>query len=49
MAPSVSETLVAALPPDHVRFGGFAESGHNLFGDEPECAFAVLREFIAAA
>ncbi|QRE73361.1 alpha/beta fold hydrolase [Methylobacterium aquaticum] len=44
--PSVSEALVAALPPDRVRFAGFAESGHDLFGDEPERALAVLREFI---
>ncbi len=31
------------------RFEGFAESGQDLFGNKPERAFAVLREFIAAA
>ncbi|MEE8631656.1 MULTISPECIES: alpha/beta fold hydrolase [Methylobacterium] len=44
--PSVSEALVAALPPDRVRFECFGDSSHDLFGDEPERAFAVLREFI---
>ncbi|KMO38987.1 alpha/beta fold hydrolase [Methylobacterium aquaticum] len=47
--PGVSEALIAALPPGRVRFEGFAESSHDLFGDEAERAFAVVREFIAAA
>lgn len=47
--PGVSEALVAALPPDRVRFERFTESGHDLFGDEPERAFAVLRAFIGTA
>jgi len=41
-----SETLVASLPSDRVRFECFAECGHGVFGDAPEQAFAVLRDFI---
>lgn len=44
-----SETLVAALPPDRVRFEKFTDCGHGVFGDAPERACAVLREFIARA
>ncbi|KMO11840.1 alpha/beta fold hydrolase [Methylobacterium indicum] len=49
MPMSVSEALVAALPPDRVRFERFAECGHGVFGDAPERAVAVLREFIGTA
>lgn len=45
---SFSDALVAALPPGRVRFERFADCSHDLFGDAPERAFAVLREFIAA-
>ncbi|KMO13814.1 alpha/beta fold hydrolase [Methylobacterium platani] len=47
--PSVGQALVAALPPDRLRFERFAECGHDLFGDAPDHAVAVLRDFIAAA
>ncbi|MFH6782622.1 alpha/beta fold hydrolase [Methylobacterium sp. MA0201] len=43
-----SETLAASLPPDRVRFERFAECGHGVFGDAPDQAFAVLRDFIQA-
>ncbi|AWN47344.1 alpha/beta hydrolase [Methylobacterium terrae] len=41
-----SETIVASLPPDRVRFERFAECGHGVFGDAPERASAILRDFI---
>jgi proline iminopeptidase len=44
-----SEALVAALPPDRVRFERFAECGHGVFGDAPDRALAVLRDFVCAA
>jgi pimeloyl-ACP methyl ester carboxylesterase len=46
---AVSEALVAALPSGRVRFESFSDGGHGLFGGEPERAFAVLQEFVAAA
>ncbi len=49
MPMSVSQALVAALPPDRVRFERFAECGHGVFGDAPERTVAVLREFIGTA
>jgi pimeloyl-ACP methyl ester carboxylesterase len=41
-----SEEIVAALPPHLVRFERFANCGHGVHGDDPERAFAVIREFI---
>ncbi len=41
-----SETIAAALPPRLVRFERFANCGHGVFGDDPERAFAVIRDFI---
>ncbi|WP_205820862.1 alpha/beta fold hydrolase [Methylobacterium nonmethylotrophicum] len=49
MPMAFSEALAAALPPDHVRLERFAECGHGVFGDAPERAFAILRDFIEAA
>jgi hypothetical protein len=40
-----SEEIVAALPPNLVRFERFDGAGH---GDQPERFFEVLRTFIAA-
>jgi pimeloyl-ACP methyl ester carboxylesterase len=44
-----SEDIVAALPPQWVRFERFAASGHGAWRDEPDAAFALLRAFIGAA
>ena len=41
--------IAAALPPSLVRLASFAGSGHGVWRDEPEAAFAVLREFIGDA
>ena len=41
--------IAAALPPALVRLASFAGSGHGAWRDEPEAAFAVLREFILEA
>jgi proline iminopeptidase len=41
-----AERIVAALPPDLVRFERFAASGHGVFRDEPERFFEVLRSFV---
>ena len=43
-----SQEIVAALPPQRVRFERFANVGHGAWRDDPQAAFAVLREFIAA-
>ena len=43
-----SEEIVAALPPDLVRFERFAGAGHGIVADQPERFFEVLRAFIAA-
>ena len=43
-----SEEIVAALPPDLVRFERFAGAGHGIVADQPERFFEVLRTFIAA-
>ena len=45
---SGSEEIAAALPPEHVRFERFAQSGHGVFRDEPERAMRLLREFVVA-
>ncbi len=42
-----AERIVAALPPEIVRFERFAGSGHGVFRDEPDAFFGVLRSFIA--
>jgi pimeloyl-ACP methyl ester carboxylesterase len=41
-----SEEIVASLPAHLVRFERFANCGHIVHGDDPERAFAVIREFI---
>jgi len=46
--PQFSETLAKCLPPQLVRHERFANCGHGVFSDDPERAFAVLREFILA-
>lgn len=43
-----SEEIVAALPPDLVRFERFADAGHGIVADQPDRFFEVLRKFIAA-
>lgn len=40
--------LAAALPPHLVRFARFADCGHAVIPDQPQRAFAVIRDFIAA-
>ena len=42
--PEFSETLAKCLPPHLVRHERFENCGHGVFGDDPERAFAVLRE-----
>jgi pimeloyl-ACP methyl ester carboxylesterase len=46
---SFSEEIVAALPPNLVRFERFADCGHGVHWDNPDRAFAVIREFIAGS
>lgn len=43
-----AEDIVAALPPDLVRFERFPRAGHGVFRDQPEEALAVIREFVLA-
>lgn len=43
---SRGELIAASLPPALVRFERFANAGHGVHIDDPERAFAVLREFI---
>ena len=38
--------IAAALRPDLVRFERFADCGHGVVSDQPERAFAVIRDFI---
>lgn len=45
---SMSETIVASLPPQLVRFERFQDTGHGIVHDSPDRHFAMLREFIAA-
>ena len=40
--------IAAALPARWVKLATFAGSGHGAWRDEPDAAFAVLREFISA-
>jgi pimeloyl-ACP methyl ester carboxylesterase len=42
-----SQDIAAALPPALVQLVVFGRSGHGAWRDEPEAAFARLREFIA--
>ena len=41
-----AQDIAAALPPPWMRFARFADSGHGAWRDEPDAAFALLREFI---
>jgi proline-specific peptidase len=41
-----AEDIVAALPPELVRFERFPQAGHGVFRDQPDEALAVIREFI---
>lgn len=41
-----SDLMVAAMPLDLVRYEVFEGAGHGVFRDDPDRAFAVLREFI---
>lgn len=41
--------IAAALPPQWMQFAACAASGHGAWRDEPDAAFARLREFIGAA
>jgi pimeloyl-ACP methyl ester carboxylesterase len=41
-----SRDIAAALPPQWMRISAFANSGHGAWRDEPEAAFALLRDFI---
>lgn len=43
-----SEDIVAHLDPSIVQFERFADAGHGVWIDQPDRAFAVLREFIAS-
>lgn len=43
-----SEAIVASLPPALTRFERFADCGHGIVGDDPDLAFRVIRDFIAA-
>jgi len=38
--------IAAALPAQWVQFASFANSGHGAWRDEPDAAFARLREFV---
>lgn len=44
-----AQDIAAALPAQHSRLAVFAHSGHGAWRDEPEAAFALLREFILEA
>lgn len=41
-----SDAIVAAMNPNLVRYEVFENAGHGVFRDDPDRAFAVLREFI---
>jgi proline iminopeptidase len=47
--PAFSDVIAASLPPDLARYERFEECGHNPFADDPDRAFSVLRDFLAAA
>jgi pimeloyl-ACP methyl ester carboxylesterase len=40
--------IVAALPKERVQFARFPNVGHGAWRDDPQAAFAVLREFITS-
>jgi pimeloyl-ACP methyl ester carboxylesterase len=42
-----SQDIAAALPPALVQLAVFERSGHGAWRDEPEAAFARLRQFVA--
>ena len=44
--PEFSDTIAKCLPPGLARLERFENCGHGVFGDAPERAFAVIREFI---
>ncbi|WP_088285307.1 alpha/beta fold hydrolase [Ideonella sp. A 288] len=44
-----SQDIAAAIPAPWGRLATFARSGHGAWRDEPDAAFAVLREFVAGA
>ena len=41
-----AEEIVAALPPQWVRYERFANAGHGAWRDRPDAALAVIREFV---
>ena len=41
-----AQDIAAALPARFSHLASFARSGHGAWRDEPEAAFALLREFI---
>jgi pimeloyl-ACP methyl ester carboxylesterase len=43
---ALTETMAACLPQHFVRFERFENCGHGVHRDDPERAFAMLREFI---
>ena len=43
-----SQDIAGALPASLARLAVFARSGHGAWRDEPDAAFALLREFIVA-
>lgn len=45
---SVMEAIRSALPTQHVQWELFENCGHGVFRDDPDRAFAILREFILA-
>jgi len=44
-----AEEIVAALPPQWVRYERFANAGHGAWRDRPDAALAVIREFVRGA
>jgi proline iminopeptidase len=48
MPMSLTDTMVACLPPHLVRYERFENCGHAVHRDDPERAFRVLCEFILA-
>lgn len=43
-----AETIADCLPPHLVRFERFPDCGHGVHADDPERAFAIMREFISS-